>query len=302
MITTELYKSPVSFDPEAHTYSLGEKKLSGVTGLLSRTLFKDKYSGIDDATLAKAADRGHYIHEQIELYCFMGGDGEWVEEVKQFAHLCNKHDLTVHCNEYLVSDESDYATCIDLVFKDASIGDIKTTSHLDTYYLQWQLSICAYLFEKNNPDILVPHLYALWLPKEQYGKPKVVQVQRIGSDRIEQLMLADMGQAEIPEEWYPVKKESIIISENLMQRALELKMQIDGLTQELDAIKVEVKNELKRQGASSAKNNNVQFIYKQGGQTSRFNTTQFKEDHPELYEKYVSTMKTNDSITLKLIQ
>ncbi len=34
--------------------------------------------------------------------------------------------------------------------------------------------------------------------------------------------------------------------------------------------------------------------------TSRFNTKQFKEDHPELYEKYVTKGTTQGSLTIKL--
>lgn len=34
--------------------------------------------------------------------------------------------------------------------------------------------------------------------------------------------------------------------------------------------------------------------------TGRFNTKQFKEDHPELYEKYVSKITSQGSLTIKL--
>ena len=39
----ELVKSCVVFNEENHTYMLGEKQLQGVTGMIGRQLFPDKY-------------------------------------------------------------------------------------------------------------------------------------------------------------------------------------------------------------------------------------------------------------------
>ena len=39
----ELVKSSVVFNEENHTYMLGEKQLQGITGMISRQLFPDKY-------------------------------------------------------------------------------------------------------------------------------------------------------------------------------------------------------------------------------------------------------------------
>ena len=68
MITADqLAKSNVVFDELSHTYDYMGQRLSGITSLLHRTLFADKYKGISSAVLAKAAAYGHKIHEQIEL-------------------------------------------------------------------------------------------------------------------------------------------------------------------------------------------------------------------------------------------
>ena len=44
----KLVKSPVVFNEENHTYFLGEKQLRGITGMISRQLFPDKYKGVPD--------------------------------------------------------------------------------------------------------------------------------------------------------------------------------------------------------------------------------------------------------------
>lgn len=178
-----LYVSPVMFNDVAHTYALGCKRLSGVTQLLHRTLFADKYKGVSQAVLNKAADYGHNIHEQIELVDALGVTSS-SPAVQAYLEMKAAMSLTTIANEYLVSDEDYVASSIDIVFHDFTLADIKTTSQLDMAYLSWQLSMYAYLFEKQNPQYKVPRLLAIWLPKPRYGKPMVVEVPRKSSDAL----------------------------------------------------------------------------------------------------------------------
>lgn len=52
----ELKNSGVFFNEEAHEYWLGDKQLSGITGMLQRQLFPDEFNGISEATLNAAAE------------------------------------------------------------------------------------------------------------------------------------------------------------------------------------------------------------------------------------------------------
>ena len=54
----ELVKSSVVFNEENHTYMLGEKQLQGITGMISRQLFPDKYKDVPDFVLKRAAEKG----------------------------------------------------------------------------------------------------------------------------------------------------------------------------------------------------------------------------------------------------
>lgn len=186
----ELVKSEVVFNEIEHTYSYMGARLSGVTSLLSRTLFRDKYSGIPKDVLAKAADYGHNIHEQIELVDSLGvtSDNPAVQD-----YLRMKKDLGVNtlANEYLISDETSIASSIDIVFDDLTLADIKTTSKLDSDMVSWQLSIYAYLFEMQNPGLKVKRLLAIWLPKPRYGKSMYVEVLRKPKEAIEVLLAWD---------------------------------------------------------------------------------------------------------------
>lgn len=190
MKNIELVKSKVVFDEISHTYDFLGMKLSGITSLLHRTLFADKYTGIDPSILAKAAEYGHNIHEQIEIVDSLGVESD-NPSVMDYCRIKRENNLTTLRNEYLVSDELQYASSIDIVFDDFSLADIKTTSKLDMEYLSWQLSIYAYLFELQNPGLKVPRLYAIWLPKPKYGRSTIVEVPRKSKDAIKVLMAWD---------------------------------------------------------------------------------------------------------------
>ena len=63
----ELVKSSVVFSEENHTYFLGEKQLKGITGMISRQLFPNKYRDIPEYILKKAAEKGSRIHGQCQF-------------------------------------------------------------------------------------------------------------------------------------------------------------------------------------------------------------------------------------------
>lgn len=185
--TIELVKSQVVFSELDHTYTYLGKHLSGVTSMLSRTLFRDKYKGISKAVLAKAADYGHNIHEQIELVDSLGVTSD-TPAVQDYLRMKKDFGVSTLASEYLVSDEDLIASSIDIVFNDLSLVDVKTTSKLDMEYLSWQLSIYAYLFERQNPLLKVPRLLAIWLPKPRYGRSMCVEVPRKPQEAIEVLL------------------------------------------------------------------------------------------------------------------
>lgn len=186
----ELKQSDVIFNEVDHTYTYLGSFLSGVTSLLHRTLFADKYKGISAEVLAKAAAYGHNIHEQIELVDTLGVESQTLA-VQAYLQMKEELHLTTLANEYLVSDEQYIASSIDIVFDDLTLADIKTTSRLDMEYLSWQLSMYAYLFEMQNPGLKVPRLLAIWLPKPQYGKPNIIEVPRKSNDALKVLLAWD---------------------------------------------------------------------------------------------------------------
>ena len=98
--------------------------------------------------------------------------------------------LPVLASEYLVSDGTDFASMIDKVLRvddnTVDLVDLKTTSILHENALKNQLSIYAYLFEKQNPGMKVRNLYGLHIQKN--NQVSLVKVDRMSDASIETLM------------------------------------------------------------------------------------------------------------------
>ena len=191
----KLATSPVVFNEEEHTYTLGGQTLSGITSIIHKYIFPDMYAGVSEGILKSAAERGHRIHEELHMQ-FLGMPlSEPSIEVVAYNQLAKQNKLKQIAAEYLISDENDIATCIDAVLqtgdKSVALVDYKTTYKLNNEYLQWQLSIEALLFELQNPDIKVSKLYAVHLPKPQDGdeyQAALVEIHRLPNDYAQQLL------------------------------------------------------------------------------------------------------------------
>lgn len=86
----KLAQSPVIFNEIDHTYFFGDTQLSGITGIISRYLFPDKYNNVPPYVLEKARLRGSEIHSQLEQYFLFEGKvpfGEIREEVIAYKEL-----------------------------------------------------------------------------------------------------------------------------------------------------------------------------------------------------------------------
>ncbi len=167
----KLAKSKVRFDEEQHRYFLGKKELSGVTGTLIKKAFPDTYKGISDAVLAKAAERGNIIHQNLEMFDTACNSDinimpSVIPEIKDYNDMLLSYGLHHVESEYLVTDKKYFASAIDKVLADdygnIYLGDIKTTSTLHYDNVSLQLSIYARWFEQMNPKLRVKELVCMW--------------------------------------------------------------------------------------------------------------------------------------------
>ena len=289
------------FDEYNHTYTTADgRELGGVTSLLSRQLFADKYEGIPKAVLERAADYGTEIHNTLEIYDTIGICDNPICEVyedliKGWGHVDS---------EYLVTDGEHVASKIDKVLTadgdTVILADIKTTSKLDEVYVSWQLSVYAYLFNLMNPSIKVQKLVAIWLPKPQYGKPAIVEVPMVDELEIEALLEADsLGMNFTPskplypmaatQEQLPVGNEIVSVIANLLRAEKAAK-----------SMKEKLREMMESAGVSKWECDEFTATIGKPSEAQTFDSKAFQADNEELYNKYIKTTVRKGGFTLKL--
>lgn len=296
----KLTKSHVLFDAAAHTYTLDGVSLHGITHMIEHQLFPDKYKGVPQAIMRRAADRGTVVHESCELAddILIASD---MPEVQNYQRLKSEQHLTYEASEYLVSDNTYFASCIDKVYREAddtfTLADIKTTAKLDTEYVRWQLSIYAHLFEMQNPGAKVLRLIAIWLRGDQCA---AVEVERIPRDYVVALMTAEMNGLQYTNP-YPSAVVNLPDKYRQMEAAiaeicLQEKYWADKKKELLDG----VLSEMIRAGQSKWVGDSVSFTMRAPSVRKGFDTNRFRADHPDLYAQYVKESPITSSVTIKL--
>lgn len=291
----KLAKSDVIFDAANHTYSYEGRQLSGITSLLHRQLFPDMYAGISQEVLQNAADRGTLVHQNCEL-ADEGFDVDTIEAIN-YLKLKEENNLTFEQSEYLVSDNEHYASCIDKVYREDdttfSLGDIKTTYSLNKEYVTWQLSIYAYLFERQNPDAKVTSIFAIWLRDE---KAKLVRLERKSDEEVASLLSCDSQGIQ-----YNPKSESLpILAKEAEQMIVDIETQIKALEEQKDSLREGVMRAMVQAGLYSCKGEKVSITRKTASTRKTFDAKRFEKEHPELYNQYVKETLTSEVLQIKI--
>lgn len=313
----ELKKSPVIFDEGKHTYTLDGVRLSGVTAIV-KWMFPDTYKDIPQSVLEKAAEHGSLIHKKCEQYdnCGFGDD---LPEVKEYVRLKNENGLTTAENEYLVDDGKNIASSIDVVFDEDEKGcyplaDIKTTSKIHKNNVSLQLSIYAYLFEKCNKGKKAGRLFVIWLPKEQYGKAELMELNRISATdckKIVKAYLAKEDSTPYREKYFGVKETSTElepIEEALpvhLKDAEDMIISIENSVKELEAKKDVIKQRLYelmvKHNVKKWQSDRLQLIRKLDSTRETLDSTKLKKNYPEVYQECKKVSAVKGSLTIKVL-
>ena len=270
------YNQQVEFFEENHCYVTTDGRLlQGITGIISKMLFPDKYSNIPKHILDKAAAYGTKIHSACQANDMF--DTLDCIEVENYSRIKKDNYLIPADNEYLVSDNERIATMIDNVFRASDnsvhLGDIKTTSVLDIESLSWQLSICAYLFELQNPHLSVDKLYGIWLRKDKY---KLQEVDRISNSTIISLIDAYFNNSSFDN---PIKQNTSLEIEELIAIDEEISILEERRSQLLSDIQPLIEKQ-------QYKDDKVTISWVSPSTSIGFDSSKFKKENPELADKY----------------
>lgn len=298
----KLVKSKVRFDEEQHRYFLDEKELSGITGTLIKKAFPDTYKGIPDAVLAKAAERGSVVHQNLELFDTVCNSDinimpSVLPEVKDYNEMLISYGLHHVDSEYLVSDNENFASAIDKVLADNEgniyLADIKTTATLHYDNVSLQLSIYAKWFEEQNPDLKVKEIVCMWFKN---GQSKFQPLPRVADWQIDDLInayLADDAdyqyKVEVPEQFSALEQEYRLITARM-----------DALKIKQDDLKEQMMKMMEANKQKSIKTNIGSYSYVAASTKKTFDTKLFKDTEPDHYEHYLKETTTKPSIRIKL--
>lgn len=297
-------------DDGRHEYRLGFEELTGVTGVLKATIFKDKYAGIDEATLANAARRGTAIHEAVQQYETEGVftpfeiDTDYIAEaqgaLQSWIKFRKKQDFHTVDIEYLVTNNIDIASKIDLVLQASDgriiLGDIKTTSKLDKDYLSWQLSIYKYFFE-DMTGMEVSELWGLWYDRSK-NKWTLVQIKARSREEIDKLI----------EDWRNGTEVASVSSSlpaplvDLGQMYADMEREVKEATARRDEFRSRMLEEMKKAGLKTFETEGFRVTYVEPSTRQTFNKDKALELYPDLadVEGIWKTATTAESIKITL--
>lgn len=293
-----LRQSKVVFNEEEHTYKLGKAYLSGITGIISKYIFPDKYKGIPDSVLMKSAEKGRAIHKDIENY--EEGLPYCLIETKAYISLMAENGISHLASEYIVSDNKRYASAIDKVDDQYNLYDIKTTYTLDEDYISWQLSIYAYLFELQN-GFPCNSLFAIWI---KGSNAKLVPIKKIDGEIIKEFLDAAYNETI----WFNPLEKSLSNVESALQRAVEFETFIHDLEEQkklleesYSSVKAQILEEMTKNNVKKWETDNIVLTKVEDTVQVSFDSKSFKNDNPELYKKYEKQINKRGylKITLK---
>jgi hypothetical protein len=275
-----LKQSPVRFDNEAHRYFLGSVELQGITGMINRQLFPNKYASVPEEMLRKAAEKGSNVHTDCQMIDLLGGIPSTLEGAA-YIKLKNEYNISDLENEYLVSDDEHFATCIDKVDSDLNLYDFKTTYKLDKEYLSWQLSINKYLFGLQT-GLQAKNLYAIWLRGEE---ATLISIEEKSLENVLSLL-----EAEIKGETYncPGEAQSAQISQlfDLEQAIIRIKQEADFYEAQKKGLLSGIEQQMIKADTKKIETETLIITRVLPTQSISIDTNRMKKEQPDICKKY----------------
>lgn len=284
-----MIQSSIIFNKEKHTYTLNGELLpiQGITRMIDRQIFGGKMQNVPESVLRRYAEFGSLVHKEIQDY-YEKGDFPTTDEAMAFV---TKGIQCLTC-EYVVGDER-VATAIDFVGEDGFLYDFKTSTTLDKERVSWQLSICAYLFERQT-GLKPAGLMAVHLRGKECT---FVGVERKQDEQVEALIRAELN------------GEQYMSEETAMQRLIDLEKTIIQIKKEAELYEERKKvllsglqEKMAEMGLKTLKTENLILTLVPESSTTTLDAKKLKEEMPEIYQKFekTGTRKGYLKMTVKL--
>lgn len=301
-----LNPSGVTFNESEHRYFLNKKELQGITSTIIRWLFPDTYADIPEDVLQRAADHGHYVHSCIEMLPIVGTTPDCPES-QQFLDLITARNLTLSECEYLVTDRKHFASKIDQVLTTDNgaiwLADTKTTSERHEPKVRAQLSIYAYFFEKQNPELKVDGIAEIWLPRPQYGTPAFIVLPRTENKIIKRMIKAYLDGEDAAEYRQYFEDEAAKLPaeyHDIVAAIAEQEQQARLIKQRTDELKATLLTVFRENGIKKFEASNLIITYIAPTTRKSVDSTKLKDSYPDIYDQCVRESEVADTIKIKL--
>lgn len=295
----------VFFESQSHSYTRADGELIlGLTSLMAKHNLGADYSGIPEATLRQAAEKGTKVHAYLQAF----DEGELVPtsdllddyRAQGFKHLRS---------EFLVSDNEIVATFIDKVYeageKEVDLADVKTTQKVHRRALCWQLGVGKYLFELQNPGIKVRKTFCIWADKEGMTLKGIIPIEPVSTEEVEALLDAERnGLLYIDENAIPdvedalTEKESASLAENASKIA-ELEATLKLLKEADEKVRAKLLAYMEDKGLTEMSCPAGKFTRKAAYTQTRVDSKALESKFPAVYAKVIKTVSVKSSLSFK---
>lgn len=143
----EVARGLLEYIDESHTYIFNGVILPSITQIL-KVKFGNKYLGVSNKTLERAANLGTEVHKAIEDYEVRGIENKELKELRNYVFLKVRNNFKCLKNEVpivlFLDDKPICAGRVDLVLEQngcKGIADIKRTSVFDKEYVAYQTNL-----------------------------------------------------------------------------------------------------------------------------------------------------------------
>ena len=296
----ELQPSGVTFIKGTHQYFRDSdgKELQGITSTLVHKAFPHDYDDVDEETLRRAAERGTRIHETIEAYDTEDAFSS-IPELSGYVSIKDGHGLTHVASEYIVTDRERYATAIDKVFTDEEgdivLADIKTTYKKNYDKVACQLSINKRFFELQNPDKKVAKIALIWLRGEQYEYRELSPWADEALDYLFDSVAKDMI-FDIAATYGDLPRVFAAVEEEVARRVTAM----EEAKAWLEEFKAGIYGMMEGKNIKSWTGDHVRLTRVLPTESTKFDSTAFRKDHPDLYAQYCKKTTRAGSLQIRI--
>lgn len=286
----------IIFDSVNHKY-YKDGDLKPSVGEIVNFYLNIDLSNIPVETLEKAQNRGTDIHLMCDKI-LTGEDFETIysKEYKDFEYLRKKHKIKANSIEGIVyawTPQGDYCGTYDLYdSKSKILYDIKTS--YEKHIEEWTLKTNLYRYALEQNKSQVKEIKIIYLPSEKSpNKAEVFNLEILPDSKVEEVVRAYYRQ-ERPSQLVELKTLS---KDAIKQLALAFST-IERIQTEIDTIKQRVKEEMESRGIYNFQCPEFNISIRKEHIQKRFDGKKFKEDFPEIYEKYVKDIEIKSSINI----